>query len=85
MSRISLRDPTQFSNPLGDIVLGARVGIGFSGEGLTEQKRKTIVFGQLATGLIQNNKLSLSVLLSMVPKRYKDYMPSVQVNLSAIR
>ena len=85
MSRISLRDPTQFSNALGDLVLGARVGFGYSGEGLIEQKGKTMVFGQLATGLIQNNKLSLSVLLSMVPKKYKEYMPSVQVNLSAIR
>lgn len=85
MSRISLRDPIQYSSQLGDIVLGARVGIGFSGEGLTDQKRKTIVFGQIATGLIQNNKMSLSVLVSMVPKRYKEYMPSLQVNLSAIR
>ena len=85
MSRISLRDPVQFSSQLGDLVLGARIGAGFSGEGLIEKKGKTILFGQLATGLIQNNKLSLSILLSMVPKKYKEYMPSVQVNLSAIR
>jgi hypothetical protein len=83
----SIRDVTQAASILGQVLVGARMGYAFSqDELLTATGDKGFPFAQLVFGLLQNDKISLSVLYTYpFEKRYREFSPKLTANFAAVR
>jgi hypothetical protein len=83
----SIREFGKVAGILGEVVLGGRIGYAFSeGELLTGTGDKGFPFTQLVFGLLQNNKVSLSLLYTHVFEgRYRPYTPKLTANFAAVR
>jgi hypothetical protein len=83
----SIRSLGAAGDLLGELLLAARLGYAWSeDELLTASGDQAFGYLQGAIGLLQNNRISLSVLYTIpFESRYRPFVPKLTVNLAAIR
>jgi hypothetical protein len=83
----SIRSFGAVADLLGELLVAGRLGYAISEEELlTATGDKGFGYFQLAIGLLQNNKISLSALYTLpFEDRYKPFTPKLTVNFAAIR
>ena len=83
----SIRSIGTVADLLGELLLAARLGYAISEkELLTATGDKGFGYIQIAVGLLQNNKISLSALYTHpFEERYRRFSPKLTLNLAAVR
>lgn len=84
---LSIREPGESAGLLGSLALAGRIGYAFSeNELLGGTNDKGFPFAQVAVGLLQNGKVSLSALVTWpLEDKYRPFAPKLVLNLAAIR
>jgi hypothetical protein len=83
---INVRDALQGLDLLGQVLIGARIGVAYAENAYAPSGRKHTAFIQASTGLRQGKKIGLSVLITYPFDRdTRGLTPRLVVNFSAIR
>lgn len=83
----SIRAFGEAAEILGQVILGGRIGYAFSeAELLSGTRDKGFPFAQFVFGLLQNDKISLSLLYTYAfEQRYRGFAPKLTANFAAVR
>jgi hypothetical protein len=83
----TIREFGEAAGILGQVILGGRIGFAYSeAELLRATRDKGFPFAQLLFGLLQNDKISLSLLYTYpFEERYRGFAPKLTANFAAVR
>jgi hypothetical protein len=86
MTSLAIRDVLESATDLGELLIGGRIGYGFSeSELLAGTNDKSFPYAQLGIGIRKNGALALSALVTWpMERKYKDFAPrKLLLNFSA--